>query len=239
MLKGRGKMLELKMDSNEKTSKRAPMMQEAVDAHKKLYSWGGFADLPVDVRVRDTTSFKTYSIELKEPADMVSSVLSGHLAKQILSIQSSQEPGCVVVLGSVSKTFDSIPKVIRGQYRGKVQLSQDMGRIRHFCTASASVGYPVYFYDMFAAEFILSTAYDYLTGKDVYGYLPKDSNTIVEISMLCMIPGIGETVAKQLYLKYGSIRKIMDASEEDLAETKINGKRLGKKASEIVKVFKQ
>ena len=231
-------MITVLMDSNEQTHDRAKTIKEAVDAHGDLFLWKGFGEIPVDLRFIDYEAKKFLSVELKEPADLVGSVLSGHLAKQVLSLQTAQEPGFIVCLGSVSKTYDSIPKVLHGQYRGKKVIEQDFGRVRHFCTASYAAGYPVFFWDKFAAELILATAYDQITNADVFGFLPKSKDDITEVAMLCLIPTIGPTIAKQLYLKYGSIRKIMDAKEEELAETKINGKRLGKKAAEIVKVFK-
>jgi hypothetical protein len=231
-------MIDVLMDSNESSHDRFKEIKAAVEAHGKLFLWKGFDEIPVDVRFIDHELKRFLSVELKEPADLVGSVLSGHLAKQVLTLQTAQEPGFIVCLGSVSKTYDSVPKVLHGQYRGKKVIEQDFGRVRHFCSASNAAGYPVFFWDRFAPELILSTAYDLINNADVYEFLPKSRDDITEVAMLCLIPTIGPTIAKQLYLKYGSIRKIMDASEEDLAETKINGKRLGKKASEIVKVFK-
>lgn len=231
-------MIEVLMDSNEQTHDRFKEIKTAVEAHGNLFLWKGFDEIPVDMRFVDHGLKRFLSVELKEPADLVGSVLSGHLAKQVLALQTAQEPGFIVCLGSVSKAYDSIPKVLHGQYRGKKVIEQDFGRVRHFCAASNAVGYPVFFWDKFAAELTLTTVYDIITDADIYGYLPKSKDNITEVAMLCLIPTIGPTMAKGLYSKYGSIRKIMDATEEELAEVKINGRRLGKKAAEITKVFK-
>lgn len=231
-------MIDVLMDSNESSHDRFKGIKSAVEAHEDIFCWKGFGEIPVDIQFIDQGTKKSVSVELKTPEDLVSSVLSGHLAKQVLSLQTLQEPGFIVCLGSVGEAYKSVSTVTTRGYKGKSQVAQDFGRVRHFCTAAYASGYPVLFYDKFASEFILNMAYDKLTQADVLGFLPKNKNDITEVAMLCLIPTIGPTIAKQLYFKFGSIRKIMDATEEELSETKINGKRLGKKAAEIVKVFK-
>jgi hypothetical protein len=44
-------------------------------------------------------SIQTLNVELKEPADLAASVLNGHLARQVVAMQGSKKPGCIVCLG--------------------------------------------------------------------------------------------------------------------------------------------
>jgi ERCC4-type nuclease len=224
--------IEVTMDSNEQTSQRAKTLQKAVEDHEKVFTWKGFDEIPVDVRFRTMDSYRTISVELKEPADLASSVVSGHLAKQVIMLYEAQEPGFIVCLGSLQDVFDSVFA------RSKADRYKEFGIIKHFCATSYSSGYPVFFYDMQWAPFTLSAVEDYFTQPSICDYLRKDKSNGVQVAMLCMIPGIGATTAVELIDTYGSIRALMNVKEEELEQTKINGRKLGKKTAEIMKVFK-
>jgi ERCC4-type nuclease len=88
------------------------------------------------------------------------------------------------------------------------------------------------------SHYTLSAVEDYFAQPSICEYLRKDKSNGVQVAMLCMVPGIGATTAVELIKTYGSIRALMGVPEETLAETKINGRKLGKKATEIVRVFK-
>ena len=225
-------MIDCMMDSNEMTSPRAMTLRAAVEDHKKLFTWKGFHEIPVDIRFRDLDSYRTISVELKEPADLATSVVSGHLAQQIIMLHEAQEPGFVVCTGSLQDVLDSIFA------RSKVDRYKDFGIIKHFCATSYSSGYPVFFYDMQWAPFTLSNVEDYFAQPSICDYLRKDKSNGVQVAMLCMIPGIGATTAVELIGIYGSIRELMKAKEEDLEQTKINGRKLGKKAKNILEALK-
>jgi ERCC4-type nuclease len=53
-----------------------------------------------------------------------------------------------------------------------------------------------------------------------------------------MVPGVGAETAKGLISSFGSLRQVMNASEKELSETLINGRKIGKKAKAIVEAFK-
>jgi hypothetical protein len=224
--------IEVSMDSNEQTSVRAGALKKAVEDHDKVFTWKGFDEIPVDVRFRTMDSYRTISVELKEPADLASSVVSGHLAKQIIMLHEAQEPGFVVCTGSIQDVLDSIFA------RSKADRYKEFGIIKHFCATSYSSGYPVFFYDMQWAPFTLSMIEDYFSQPSICDYLRKDKSNGVQVAMLCMLPGIGATTAVELINTYGSIRTLMDVKEEELEQTKINGRKLGKKAKVIGDVFK-
>jgi ERCC4-type nuclease len=233
-----GSTIEVLMDSNEQQWQRKAAMEEAVASHPKTFVWGGLAEIPVDMRFRDTATYRTISVELKEPSDMVTSVTNGHLAKQILTLREAGEPGFVVCTGSAKDVFDAIPRYTQSGRRTTPAIYQQFGIIRHFTAASYADGYPVFFLDCAWPQFILNNVEAFFTVPTVLSYLHKDKDTMTAAAMLCMIPGVGAETAKGLISSFGSLRQVMNASQKDLESTIINGRKLGKKAAAIVEAFR-
>lgn len=225
-------MISIKVDSNEQNSTRPKAIEKAASEHLKTFIYEGYAELPVDIRFRELDSFRTYSVELKQPADLASSVISGHLAKQIIMMHEASEPGCVICTGSLTDVYNEIFA------RNKNDRYKDFGIIKHFCATSYSSGYPVMFYDMQWAQFMLTQVEDYFAQPSICEYLRKDKSNGVQAAMLCMIPGIGATTAVELIKTYGTIRAIMGIKEEELEAVKINGRKLGKKAKAVLEALK-
>ena len=230
-------MIRVMMDSNEQNSQRAKDLERIVKDHSDVYIWDGFKELPVDVRCQDICSGRYVSIELKEPADMVASVLGGHLAQQVTALQSAQEPAMIAVLGSMYTVFREISPMAGGKYRGKDLIQRDFGRITDFCATSFGEGYPVFFWDINWASMMLHHVQKYFKNGSICEFLKKDKNNPVAIAMLCMIPGVGASTAEALIKEYDSISVLTMATIPTLAETKINGKKLGKKAEVIWKAL--
>lgn len=224
-------MIECLMDSNEQNSKRAKDLQAAIESHEKEFSWKGFAEIPVDLRFRHLDSHRTISVELKEPADLAASVVSGHLAQQVIMLHEAQEPGFIVCTGSLQDVFNEIFA------RNKNDRYKEFGIIKHFCATAYSSGYPVFFHDMQWAQFTLAAVDDYFKQPSICDYLRKDKSNGVQVAMLCMVPGIGATTAVELINTYGSLRALMKVPEAELELTKINGRKLGKKAAAILKAL--
>lgn len=225
------------MDSNEQQSwQRKVDVQEAVKEHADMFTWQGFSELPVDLRfTRDTATNNALSVELKEPADLVSSIATGHMSKQILALREAGEPGFIVCTGSVKDVFDAIPSFMPMR---KINRYQQFNLVKHFCSAAYSNGYPVYFYNYNWAAFILSNVEAIFEVPSVLEYLHKNKTVETPEAMLCMIPGIGAETAKGLIASYGSLRKLMDIPLPELERTQINGRKIGKKAIAIVEAFR-
>jgi len=216
------------IDTNElQHVKRWRKLQEAVESHPE-FEWCTFQDLPVDLQF--VMGEKTLSVELKEPADLVQSIATGHLTHQILNLQT---PGFIVCLGSVQDVFKAIPTYGPG---GRRSIQQQFGIIRHFCATAGSLGYPVFFYDMSWASFVLAQVEAYFTNPSILSYIHKGSTP--GEAVLCMVPGIGAKTAKKLIEHFGTLRGVVDASESELAEVTLEGKKLGKKAKAVLEVFK-
>lgn len=219
------------IDTNElQHVKRWRKLQEAVEAHPE-FEWCIFRDLPVDLQF--TQGDQTLSVELKEPADLVQSIATGHLTNQILSLQT---PGFIVCLGSVQDVYKAIPTYGPGGRRSQPMILQQFGIIRHFCATAGSIGYTVFFYDLAWANFLLAQVEAYFTNPSILSYIHKGSNP--EEAVLCMVPGIGVKTAKKLIEHFGTLRGVIDASESELAEVTLEGKKLGKKAKAVLEVFK-
>jgi ERCC4-type nuclease len=222
------------MDSNEQETKRAEDLRNAVEKHSDLFTWDGFKELPVDIRFQDITTGRYMSVELKEPPDMVASVLNGHLAQQVIMLKHAQEPGFIACTGSLKAVANAISPIADGKYRGKDKIFRDFSRIRHFCSTAHSEGYPVFFWDYDWAGTTLAHAADYLFHPTIFEFLHKDKNNVVGVAMLCMVPGIGATTAQCLIDQFGSIKALTTVDPKLLAEIKINGRKLGKKAEGLI-----
>ena len=226
-------MIRVLMDSNERNSIRAEEIQDAVNKYRDNFIWEGYAEIPVDLRFQNHDTRRYISVELKSPADLVSSVLSGHLAQQIIMLHDNGEPGFIVCTGSAKDVLGSINPVKDGKYRGKDQIFKDFGRIEEFCADAYSNGFPVFCWEVNWAKITLKHIKSYFENPSICKHIPKPKNQLVPVAMLCMIPGIGATTAEDLIDKYGSIEMLCAVTQENLSETKINGKKLGKKSEAI------
>jgi hypothetical protein len=123
-------IISVRIDSNEKSSQRADDLIAATKGNP-AFRFDGFSEIPVDVRfeLRDedpiggglcNISVQALNVELKEPADLAASVLNGHLAQQVVAMQGSKEPGCIVCLGSVLRpgSIPRLPSVATGAETG-------------------------------------------------------------------------------------------------------------------------
>ncbi len=251
--------IQILLDSNEKGSERARALALACGGDP-AYELQGFAEIPVDMRlaIRDedpiigsdlcNISEQAVNVELKEIPDFWSSKASGHLGQQILGMLQAHEPGFIAVFGSLHEVLEQVPKVASGggkpMRRGQMAIAQDINTARAFCGTAAACGVPVHFLSSSHEQsfrWILSYAKNMLTGPSLASWLPRFSVDPVGYGILCSIPGIGDQVAKGLLQEYGGIAQIVDDcrfNPEELADTKINGKRLGPaKASKIIKAM--
>ena len=226
-------MIRVLMDSNEQNSDRATEIQNAVTRYSDDFAWEGYSEIPVDLRFQDLDTRRYISVELKTASDLVSSVLSGHLARQVIMLHDSGEPGFIVCTGSKKEVLGSVQPIKDGKYRGKEQIFKDFGRIEEFCADAYSNGYPVFFWDVNWAKQTLKCVKSFISQPSICKHIPKPKNMLVPVAMLCMIPGVGAATAEELIRRYSCIELLCSVTQETLAETKVNGKKLGKKADVI------
>lgn len=234
----RRSMIEILVDSNEAQWDRVKTLKSAVDLRPERYSWRGVDELPVDVRFREESTYKTISAELKTPEDLVNSVTNGHLAKQILSLRNAGEPGFIIVIGSTKDVLDAIPTYTTAGRRTIPEIHGIYGQIRHFISAAYADGFPCFFWDYNWSQLALAHAAAFFEVPTVLPYLKKNTQSLTGAAMLCMIDGIGATTAQGLIEAFGSLRGVMNATQEQIANTVINGRKIGKKAAAIVEALK-
>ena len=233
-----GPKIEVMVDSNEAQWDRVAELEKAVAARSEQYTWRGVEELPVDLRFREQPTHRTISVELKTPEDMVNSVLNGHLAMQMISLREAGEPGFIVVIGSMKDTLAAIPKYTTAGRRTQPEVYSIMGQIRHFTGAAYADGYPTFFLDFGWPQQVLNNVDAFFKVPTVLPYLQKNKQSLTGAAMLCMVPGVGATIAQGLIDSFGSLKAVMNASEADIAATVINGRKIGKKATAIVEAFK-
>lgn len=163
-------------------------------------------------------------VELKEPNDFVASVLSGHLAEQVLSIRESGYNGCVVILGTLDEIYAAIDKsnekrLINGTFkclnredRSNANAST-LRRLKSFKKRSFLNGVPVFYKGDDSGFFdgpdpwadILELASDYLIDGDMLGFRQRPANgerEILAASILFHGDGIGPGVLTPVMNEY-------------------------------------
>ncbi len=251
--------IQILLDSNERGSERARALALACGGDP-AYNLCGFAELPVDMRlvVRDedpirgsdlcNISEQAVNVELKEIPDFWSSKASGHLGQQVLGMLQAHEPGFIAVFGSLQEVLEQVPKIKMGEgkprHRSQMDIASDVNMARAFCGDAAACGVPVHFLSRSHEQsfrWILSYAKNMLTGPSLASWLPRFAVDPVGYGILCSIPGIGDQAAKGLPQQYATVAAIVNDCKfepEELANTKINGKRLGPtKAGKIIRAM--
>jgi hypothetical protein len=241
----------ISLDSNERCSERAKALAQAVGGDP-TYELDGFFELPVDMRIsklqEEPDVYASVHVELKEIPDFWASKSSGHLGQQVLEMISEGEPGFVAVFGSLQEVLAGVPKVANGggkpMRRGQMAIQQDLSTARAFSADAAACNVPVFFLSTNHEQsfrWILSYAKHILTGPSLASWLPRFDVDARSYGILCSIPGVGDAAAKGLLAAYGGIAQIVNDCKfcpDGLAETKVNGKKLGKsKASAIIRAM--
>lgn len=232
------------MSSNERGSERARALALACGGDP-AYNLQGFAEIPADMRLELPDPRAAVNVELKEIPDFWSSKASGHLGQQVLGMLQAHEPGFIAVFGSLAEVLDQVPKIKMGEgkprHRSQMDIASDVNTARAFCGDAAACGVPVHFLSSSHEQsfrWILSYAKNILTGPSLASWLPRFPVDPVGYGVLCSIPGIGDQVAKGLLQQYAAVAAIVNVEPKELANVKINGKRLGPaKAGKIIRAM--
>jgi hypothetical protein len=170
---------------------------------------------------------KILDIELKRSDDFVSSVLSGHLYDQILSIRESRQDGCVVILGDlgdISGAIRDASELRAGKHLRGDEFSQAIAtnhnRCKSFRKRSFLNGIPIFyvgddsgFFDNLEEDEkknktgvwkdILELAHDYLLDGDMLGFRMRPAENEREIAAASMLyKGIGDSSMSLLLKEY-------------------------------------
>ena len=218
---GMNQKIQVLISPNEKKSSRATGLAKAI-AEDIRFSLPEFQDIKTDLQFRidepdgsapvavcfDDRTGEEYSepsawisrifnVELKEPADYVSSVLgtSGHAAMQYLD-----QANMFLVLGSDTDVSQAIKQSLQTRYRGSelaFQISSYEKRLQDFEANAWALGCPVARWKASPYPRVLSTAHKILTGGSLAGYGPRPKENEREVfAANCLFRGIGaETLA--------------------------------------------
>jgi ERCC4-related helicase/ERCC4-type nuclease len=165
-------------------------------------------------------------IEFKTQDDFVDSLIDGRLLQQIKALKQNFEKPLIIVEGSGD--LYSIRNVHANAIRGLL------------ATISVSYGIPVMYtknpQDTAALIAVIAKREQEETGKDFSlhtSFKPMSTKESQEY-VVSALPGVGAGLAKELLKKFGSVKKIVNASEEELKEADKIGEKKAKKIKEIV-----
>ena len=201
-------------DSNEQTGPRIKPLKAAI-AKDSRFSFAGYKELPVDLQFQADGNM--LHVELKEPPDFVSSVLSGHLMEQVLSIREMAEPGCIVILGNLEAIYEAVRDSAngRGVKRSEVGhvIASTHARCKSFRKRSMLNGVPVFHAGDDSGFFdnkdqwvdLLELAADYLTDGSLMGFRQRPAEgerELLAASIMFHGDGIGPGVLKPVMQEY-------------------------------------
>jgi hypothetical protein len=219
--------IQIIMSHNERGSGRDTALARAV-AEDARFELPEFADIPVDLqfKIEELQSWpidrdyegklwrepemvqKTFSCELKTPADYLASALGndGHLAMQYLDMAEAGHRCMILVLGSDEDVSQAIYDSLKTRYRGK-ELAFQVGsyekRIQDFEANAEALMAPVRRWKARPYARLLSTAHKILTGASLTGYGPRPKEHERElISANCLFRGIGPEILSEVLHDY-------------------------------------
>jgi ERCC4-type nuclease len=221
--------IKLMIDSNERGSSRAQGLVQAAGNDPRFEAVGYFG-LPVDARFffnRDSeqplpgaAGRLVLNVELKGPADFVSSALGGRLYTQILAMRELQQPGMVVVLGSDDEVQCAIlayaSKKSKGDddLDGKVTLFSKL--LQDFEANAYALGIPIFRWKNEPYKRLLSHAHKLLSEGNLIAHMPKPADGERQIAALCMLAkGIGMKKAKTVLEGCGCIGDLSSLCRND------------------------
>ena len=163
--------------------------------------------------------------EMKAPADFVSSVFDDRLFQQIKSMTEYYPHSFILVHGTFFETqliYDSRSRV------------HNFPGIVASCIARGIT--PLFTGSLDASLDIISLISSKCTdGKIRDRPIKKTNIKDVQLSIICSLPGVSDTRAKNLLEHFGTIEKILLATEKELTEVNDVGP---KTASKIIKICK-
>jgi ERCC4-related helicase/ERCC4-type nuclease len=165
-------------------------------------------------------------IEFKTQEDFVDSLIDGRLLQQIKALKQNFEKPLIIVEGAGD--LYSIRNVHANAIRGLL------------ATISVSYGIPVLYtknpQDTAALIAVIAKREQEETGKDFSLHTSFKPMTTKEAQeyVVSSLPGVGAGLAKELLKKFGSVKNIVNASEDELKEADKIGEKKAKKIKEIV-----
>ncbi len=215
------------LDSNERNSSRAKAL---VAAHFQDNRFGAieYAELPADVRfdgpaihhghdlMGEVYSENPLLVELKEPADFVSSVFSGHLYDQCLSMREISAPCMVLITGEWSEVMQANRDSCL--HRGaKDQIASNYLRLKSFRKRAYLQGIRIFYPGDDSGFFdgdnvykdLLEMVADIFTDGSLIGFRPRPADNERQVIALATLCKIGPKTAKSILTEFGGFSEAM------------------------------
>ena len=162
--------------------------------------------------------------ELKRPDDFVSSVFDGRLFTQIGNMCEHYKNAFILISGSYTETqmlYNSRAK--RPNFDGVIASCIARG-----CTPlfTGTIENSLKLIDLISAKVT--------DGKNRTRPVKTISIKDAQMSIVCSLPGVSETRAKDLLIYFGSVEKILSASEKDLCEVNRIGPKIAQKIRKLM-----
>lgn len=232
--------IRLMIDANEHGTPRAQGLAKAA-SHDVRFELAGHCNLPVDMyfslNLNSGTGQTFYepsgklglNVELKNPEDYVSSVLSGRLYNQVLIMREMHQPGIVVVLGCDEEVRSavevSVSKNSMTDEDKERMITLFINLLMDFEANSYALGIPIFRWGDQPYKRLLAHAHKILTGSSLLAHMPKPAGEERQIAALCMmVKGIGMKKAKAILESCGCIGNLSNlCCNDDLALKSIPG----------------
>jgi ERCC4-related helicase len=165
------------------------------------------------------------AIEFKTAEDFVDSLLDGRLLQQVKGLKQAYERPLIIVEGS--RDLYSIRNVHPNAIRGIL------------ATITVSFGMPVLFtknsQDTAALLALIARREQEEIGKEFSLHAKKPTGTKEQQEYIVgALPGVGPSLAKPLLRKFGSVKDIVNASEDDLKSVDLIGDKKAKAIRDVL-----
>ena len=217
--------LEKYMPQENKLKIFADVKEKGNNVIKELVELGVNIDLQ-SLKEGDYLLSSRVSVEFKTTEDFVESIIDGRLLNQIKELKNNFERPLIIIEGD--KNIYSVRNVHPNAIKGML------------ATIAISYGIPIIqtkdFKETASLLKIIAQREQEETGKSFDLHGDKKPLTLKEQQeyIISSLPGIGISLAKPLLKKFGSVKKVINAGEEELKEVEKIGLKKAKAIKDVV-----
>ncbi len=165
-------------------------------------------------------------VEYKTTEDFVNSIIDGRLLQQLKELKRNFELPLIIIEGDqdIYSVRNINPNAVRGM----------------LATINVSYGIPILYTknckDTAKLMEVIAKREQDISGKEFSLHGDKKPMTLKEQQeyLISALPGIGATLAKPLLSKFGSVKNVINATEDELKDVELIGKKKAKKIKDVV-----
>ncbi len=216
------------MKSDEKIKVYADYREKANTVIKERIDQG--ADLSLEtLACGDYLVSQNCCVEFKTCEDFVDSLIDGRLLSQLRTLKENYSKPCIIVEGT--RDIYAIRNVHPNAIRGLL------------ATIAISYNIPILFtknhFDTASMIMVIAKREQDESGRVFSFHSSKKqmSNRQQQEFVVSALPGVGPTLSKPLLKKFRTIKKVINASEEELKKTPLIGDRKAKAIKELIELI--